>query len=188
VNYKDGDNEYLTRTWLIDPNKAEAEVAPTRGVETWNGKDFYVSFGEGEHRNWEDARKYGFVSGGQGKWYSQTLRSLTPGLRVFAYIPGAGYVGVGIVKEAVLPVKEFKVIIEGREVPILDAPLIAPNMADNADDSEISEYLVRIDWKSTIPKSQAYREKGLFAKQHTACRLRNRFTLEKLYKFFTVED
>jgi hypothetical protein len=186
--YKDGASEYLTRTWLIDPHKVEAEVIPTRGVETWNGKDFYVSFGEGEHRNWEDARKYGFVSGGQGRWYSQTLSALTPGMRVFAYYPGAGYVGFGLVTEAVVPVKEFKVIINGQETPILDAPLIAPNMADNADDPELSEYLVKIDWKTTIPKNQAYWEKGLFAKQHTACRLRNRFTLEKLYQYFKLDD
>ena len=62
---------------------------------TWNGQDFYVSLGEGGHRDWDDCVKYGFVSGGQGRWYSQTLQMLFPGARIFAYIPQIGYVGVG---------------------------------------------------------------------------------------------
>lgn len=58
-----------------------------------------MSLGEGEHRTWGDCRKYGFISGGQGKWYSQTLKLLFPGSRVYVNIPKTGYVGVGTVKE-----------------------------------------------------------------------------------------
>ncbi|WP_260869532.1 (deoxy)nucleoside triphosphate pyrophosphohydrolase [Paenibacillus sp. Y412MC10] len=45
----------------------------------------------------------GFISAGQGKWYSNTLNLLKPGARVFVCIPKVGYVGVGIVTDEVVP-------------------------------------------------------------------------------------
>jgi len=190
--FRDEGREYLVRSWLIDPDEAVQKVSKSsarKGGEPWNGRDFYISLGEGVHRNWEDCVKYGFVSGGQGKWYSQTIRKLLfPGARVFVNIPKTGYVGVGIVKGPATPVKEFKVAVEGRETPILDAPLEAPAMAENADDLELCEYLVRVEWIKTVPRTQAYWEKGFFASQHTACRLRNSFTIEKLSEHFELED
>lgn len=189
--FTDEGRDYLARTWLIDPEEVESKAsksATKKGSEPWNGRDFYVSLGEGPHRTWTDCQQYGFISGGQGKWYSQTLKSLFPGSRVFVNIPKTGYVGVGIVKEPAVPVKDFKVNVDGREVPVLDAPIEAPNMSENADDPELSEYLVRVEWVKTVPKTQAYWEKGLFALQHTACKLTNRFTIEKLTEHFGLDD
>jgi hypothetical protein len=73
--FVDTDRRYLARTWLIEPSEAEAKsnIVTKKGVEPWNGTDFYVSFGEGTHRNWNDAMKYGFISAGGGKWYTKTL-------------------------------------------------------------------------------------------------------------------
>ena len=176
--FKDEGRDYLARTWLIDPEEVESKASKSvtkKSSEAWNGRDFYISLGEGSHRTWADCQQYGFVSGGQGKWYSQTLKSLFPGSRVFVNVPKTGYVGVGIVKEPAVCVKDFKVNIEGKEIPILQAILEAPNMAENANDLDLSEYLVRIEWIKTVPKAQAYWEKGLFAIQHTACKLTNRF-------------
>ncbi len=189
--FHDEGRDYLARTWLIDPEEAErksSKSASKKGSEPWNGRDFYISLGEGEHRTWADCQRYGFISGGQGKWYSQTLKLLFPGSRVFVNIPKTGYVGVGIVKEPAVPVKDFKVIVDGREIPILNAPVDAPNMAENANDLDLCEYLVRVEWIKTVPRSQAYWEKGLFAIQHTACRLTNRFTLERLTQHFGLDN
>jgi hypothetical protein len=189
--YRDDGRDYLARTWLIDPKDAERKVSQSKakkGSEPWNGRDFYVSLGEGEHRNWEDCRKYGFVSGGQGKWYSQTLKLLFPGSRVFVNIPATGYVGVGVVTGAAVPVNEFKVTTDGSEVPILQMPLQAPQMAKNSEDPVLSEYLVRVDWLKAVPKSEAYWEKGFFALQHTACRLTSSFTIERLSQHFGLDD
>ena len=47
---------------------------------------------------------------------------------MFVNIPKTGYVGVGIVKEPAVPVKDFNVTVEGKEIPILDAPLEAHKM------------------------------------------------------------
>lgn len=198
--FRDDGRDYLARTWLIDPEEVERKVSQSKvkkGSEPWNGRDFYVSLGEGEHRNWDDCRRYGFVSGGQGKWYSQTLKLLFPGSRVFVNIPKTGYVGVGVVREPAVPVKDFKVTGDaaggnvtagGDELPILRAPLVAPKMDDNADDPDLCEYLVRVEWIKAVPRTEAYWEKGLFALQHTACRLTSSFTIERLSQNFGLDD
>ena len=53
--FRDGDNEYLSRAWLIDPGEVDAKVEEKRDIGQWNG-EFYVSFGHGPSRDWEDAR------------------------------------------------------------------------------------------------------------------------------------
>lgn len=183
---RDGDREYLTRTWLIDPKETPAKEQKKQ--EPWNKRDFYVSLGEGDRRSWEDCRRYGFISGGGGRFHSVTLNALFAGARVFVNIPATGYVGVGEVTGTSTPVTEFKVAIEGREMPILAAPLTAPNVGDKKDDPELCEYMVPVSWIKAVPREQAYWEKGLFASQHTACRLRNQFTIERLTRHFGLED
>ncbi|MCS4173853.1 endonuclease NucS domain-containing protein [Salinibacter ruber] len=190
-HFRDNGEEYLARSWLTDPKNVEVseESQPRRGKkEPWNEQDFYVSFGVGEHRTWEDARRYGFVSGGQGRWYSRTLEQLFPGARVFVHIPEEGYVGVGIVEEEAVPVKEFTVSVDGETCPIVEAPLKAPSMGENADNPEKSEYLVRVNWSETRSREDAIWEKGMFANQNTACKLRNQFTLDRLTDRFALEE
>lgn len=148
----------------------------------------FNSLGEGEYRSWEDCQKYNFVSGGGGKWYSQTLKLLFPGSRIFVNIPKTGYVGVGIVKDTALPIKDFKILLNDQDVSILDVPLVAPKMNENADNLDLCEYLVRVEWIKIVPRSAAYWEKGLFALQHTACRMTSSFTIEKLSKHFGLDE
>ena len=111
--FEDGEREYLARTWLIDPVEAdtgpEGSTRAKQNKERWNGQDFYVALGEGPHRSWDDCVRYGFVSGGQGRWYSRTLNMLFRGARVFVHVPNAGYVGVGTVEETARMVREFTV-------------------------------------------------------------------------------
>lgn len=189
--FKEGDNEYLTRTWLIDPQETESNISKStakKGRETWNGQDFYVAFGDDFNRNWGDAVKYGFISAGGGRWYTRTLETLAPGNRVFVCIPGTGYVGVGTVTETVKSVTEFTVDINGKATPILQAPINAEYHKHVNDDPEKAEYFVRVNWIKTVPIDKAYWEKGMYANQNTVTKLRNKFTLEKLIQFFGVED
>lgn len=58
---------------------------------------YYLMFGHPERRRWEDARRYSFVSAGGGRRWSQPLRRLDEGDDVFVHLPGAGYVGHGVV-------------------------------------------------------------------------------------------
>lgn len=187
--FRDGEHEYLTRTWFRDPREAEQASTVTKGKkESWNKKDFYVSVGEGTHRAWEDMRRYGFVSGGGGRWYSRTLDLLFPGGRVFACIPGTGYVGVGTVVSESAPVTD--VTFEASEGPktLLDLPIVAPKMGEYRNDPERIEHVVKVEWEKTLPREEAVWEAGMFANQNTVCRLRNRFTLERLSERFELDD
>jgi hypothetical protein len=187
---RDDMREYLARTWLIDPGRAEiasGNSGTAKGhQEPWNGQDYYVAIGEGENRSWEDCAKYGFVSAGHGRRYSRALENLLPGARVFACIPQRGYVGVGIVDEPSQPVKDFLVSVDCDNVPILQAPLVATGMADDAEDSELSEYLVRVKWLKTLAREQAFWEKGMFANQNVVAKLRRKFTLDRLVHRFDL--
>lgn len=106
-----GSEKLLSRAWLIDPGETQVNASSSTrqsggDKEPWNG-EFYVSFGDINHRSWEDARNYGFISGGGGSWYSQTLKLLSPGDRVWVKIPKIGYVGVGRVTDRVVSFNDF---------------------------------------------------------------------------------
>lgn len=182
--YEDHGREYIGRTWLIDPQDTPE---PPSKRESWNGRDFYVSFGHNIHRSWEDARQYGLISGGQGEWYSRTLNQLFVGARIFVHIPQHGYVGVGEVAREKTPVTEFTLEIDGEQHPILDLDLDAEAMGENADDPELREYVVGVDWVDTRPLNEAYWEAGMYANQNTVTKLRNQFTLDRLYQQFNIE-
>lgn len=189
--FRDGDREYLVRSWLINPQEAEAiaeKASSAKGKESWNGQDFYVNFGPPDDRDWEDARKYEFISGGGGKWFSQTLNQLFPGARVFVNVPGYGYVGVGKVVAPVVPMDEFLVEVDGKTIPIRDAPLRSTAMKNSPSDPEKAEHMVRVEWIKTVPLENAFREKGMYGNQNTVTKLRNRFTLERLVRHFGLEE
>jgi len=187
----------MARSWLRDP--IEADSRSTKGKSTgggksrgtWNGPDFFVSFGDEEaptgRRRWEDGIRYGFISAGGKPWFSRTLAQLFPGARVFVHIPKRGYVGVGIVKETSQRIADFKVEVGGEVKPVLMAPLTAEGMDRGADDPDRSEYVVRVDWIKTLPVENAVWEKGMFANQNSAAKMRHQFTLERLIEAFDLE-
>lgn len=191
--YQDGDRAYLARTWLLDAAlDAGATTAGRRGAgskEQWNGTDWYVSFGEfPDGRNWDDARRYGFVSAGGGEWFTNTLRKLPLDARVFAYIPKQGYVGVGHVTGEARPFDDAAVEVEGQERKLADLPLEGSYTFDPKPGEDMAEYVVPVRWEKTRPRTEAVREKGLFANQNSACPLRNRFTLTKLAEAFGLDE
>ena len=191
--FDEGDRAYLARTWLID----EARTPPRRGSgsrggtrEPWNELDWYVSFGEESgNRDWDDARQYGFVSAGGGEWFSRTLRKLPVGGRVLACIPGVGYVGVGTVTGEAQPFDEAVLEVDGRSVRLADEPLKAAYQHEPLPtDEDHREYVVPVTWQETRPRSEAFWVKGMFANQNSACKLRNRFTLEQLASAFNLGE
>ena len=188
--FEHGADKLLSRAWLIDPGETQANVASTTTIkgdkEPWNG-EFYVSFGDAASRSWEDAQRFGFISGGGGSWYSQTLKLLSPGDRVWVKIPKKGYVGVGTVLESVQPVKDFKIQTESGEQPALVALKHADKYQLTADDPERAEYFVRVQWLDTVPENKAVNEVGLFGNQNTVCQPTTpkwRHTVERLKAAF----
>jgi hypothetical protein len=184
--FEHGAEQLLSRAWLIDPGETQANVAATTAAkgekEPWNG-EFYVSFGNAASRSWDDARKFGYISGGGGNWYSQTLKLLSPRDRVWVKIPKKGYVGVGIVLESVQSVNDFKVQTKEGEQAALLALKHADKYRLTANDPERAEYFVRVQWLDTVAENNAVNELGLFGNQNTVCQPTTpkwRHTVERL--------
>lgn len=122
---------------------------------------FYINVGEGKHRNWDDCKKYGFLSAGQDKKYSDPIRTLNKGDVIVAYLKSHGYVGVGKVIEPAVRVNDFK--IDNKS--LLQYDLIA-NIFNNSD-NEKSEFPVKIEWLVSVDRQSAkWKSKfGLFSSQ-----------------------
>ena len=135
---------------------------------------------------WPIAHKYGFLNAGGGSWYWKPLRNLEPGHRVFAYVSGAGYVGIGRVTGRVIPARDAEVEIEGRRQPLLDQPDVSAAWKQGAasEDSKVIEMVVPVEWLATRSLDQAIWVKGLFAKQTTVCKLRDAHTIETVESAF----
>jgi hypothetical protein len=189
--FKDGANEYLTRAWLIDPGEVEATVVQTSEKVQWNG-EYYVSFGGDRDRDWEEARKYGFISAGGGLWFSKSLSMLVKGARIWVNTPAKGYVGVGKVVDEVVPIDDFMVTDEsGNQVPLVSLPVKAAQHTRLAQDPEKAEHVVRVKWIKTVPASEAIREKGFFGNQNSAAKPRVKkwlHTVERLKVRFGIPN
>ncbi len=191
--FQHGAERLLSRAWLIDPGETQANVAATTTKslakqEPWNG-EYYASFGY--DRSWEEARKYGFISGGGGTWYSGTLKQLSPGDRVWVNIPATGYVGVGRVTEERAAAKDFIVPTPDGDRPALEVLSNGDALKANANDLEKTEYFVRVEWLDSVPKEEAFNEIGLFGNQNTVCQPRTpkwRKTLDRLKHAFPEWD
>lgn len=185
--FRDEEREYLSRVWLREPSAITAEpIADTAGA-SWN-REYYVSFGG--DRDWEDARRYGYIAGGGGAWYSNTLLLLEPGARIWVNIPGSGYVGVGEVTHGRQPVEEFMVTDQsGTRVPVSAISSKVAKAAKSTDDAEKAEYFVGVKWLKTVPVTQAVKERGFFGNQNTVARPTTpkwSHTVERLKARFSV--
>ena len=191
--FRDDDREYLGRVWLIDPHIPQGAAVSVGRREEWNG-EYYVSFGheDGEHRHWDDARKYGFVSAGGGVWYSRTLSQLNDGDRIWVNVPGSGYVGVGHVVKTVVKADEFRVRLpDGNNSSLKEVELFAKDMLRAPNDPELAEYVVGVKWLESVPLEEAVRERGFFGNQNTVARPTTskwQFTIERLKKLFHIID
>ncbi|WP_119306144.1 endonuclease NucS domain-containing protein [Cohaesibacter haloalkalitolerans] len=162
-----GTEQLLSRAWLIDPGEVQVKSVSTgrKGEkEPWNG-EYYVSYGEGLDRSWTEAVKFGFVCGGGGTWYSNSLRMLSEGDRIWVKIPGQGFVGVGRVTGSRLSASEFKI----EDKPALEV-LTARYHRQFEDDAENCEYFVPVEWEKTVSSRQAVQELGMFGNQNTVCK------------------
>ena len=161
--FQDGDNQYLSRAWMIDPVETDEVAANTGKKGVWNG-EFYGSFGAAEgSRNWQDAMAHGFISAGGGHWYSKTLFMLNPGDRVWVNIPGVGYVGVAEVQHQALEADEYLTD---------DNKLLGSYRTVSQDGEDEAEYFVPVKWLHKVDESNAVNEIGLFGNQNSVARPR----------------
>lgn len=170
---------------------ADAYRDAAQGQPAWNGRDFYVAFGENEQRSWEEAVRYGFVSAGGGEWYTKSLKQLKPGNRVFVYIPKGngvgGYVGVGEVAGEAMLAKDFEVGENGKVADYLTVTK-SPGASQNRDDPASAEWVVPVRWIETRPKEEAVRDSDFFANQNSAVKLTHGYTLKRLSEEFELDQ
>lgn len=188
---EDDGRAYLARTWLVAQDESTGPAAGSARKSKradWNGRDWYISFGGEPGRRWEDARKHGFVSAGGGRFYTQTLRALPVGARVWVNLPGTGYVAVGTTLAPAARFEVAEVRAGDQGVPLHQDSLEGKYRSDPLADDDDAEWVVPVDWRQARPESQAYWEKGMFGSQHSACKLRQEFTLERLAAEFGLED
>jgi hypothetical protein len=193
--FEDEGRSYLARTWLID-DAIQHAVTKSKSKSTlaeWDGHTWYVTFGQSlGGRAWEDGRKYGFVSAGGGTYYSQLLKNLPEGARVFVFVPGQprGYVAVGTVLAEAKPAEEAVIAIDGVSTPFFDLNLAGKYTHPPSDDpaDETREFVVAMDWEVAKPLSEGLWKTGFFAVPLTACRLRNQFTIDEVSLAFELQD
>lgn len=154
--YKVGEQELIARTWVVDPVELEERIShePSDSERVWTGL-WHFNVGAHEGRSWEDARQYGFLSAGGGVKWRDEIAKLPVGARIYAYINGAGYCGGGIVRSAAVRADRFRP--HDGATPLRDLPLRSEYWRKHAQDEEIAEYLIGVEWMKTVPESSGLR-------------------------------
>ena len=184
--FRQGKKEFIGRAWLLDPEEVE-QRSETRRSSPWSGYWFF-NVGEfgGEHRNWDNCVRYGFLAAG---WRPSTdqLSRLSVGDKVFAYLKGkgGGYVGLGEVTHERCPAKNF--VPNGHRKSLLDFELSA-DMGHHRNDPNKCEWVVGVKWKKTFPREKAKTFSGAAAHRAIVCKLRDQRTLDFLFREFNVSS
>ena len=134
------------------------------------------------HRNWDNCRQYGFLSGGQGDAPAKYLGQIPRGAIVFAYISGFGYVGCGKVMDEATTIGEFLI---GETFKPLSDVLDAATPRDDHDPEK--EFAIRVKWLGT-PRA---REQGVLSKYSypkTASPIQDAERLRALKSEFGIAD
>ena len=178
--YSHNEQQLISRAWFLDPQETKENATAPAHKAPWNG-EYYCSFGHDENRDWEDARKYGFISAGGGSWYSKTLFRLNLGDKVWVNIPHTGYVGYGEVNHSATIAHEYK-FDDFESKTIYELANSANYHSEHKDNPDLAEYIVRIEWIKTVSIDEAVREIGFFGNQHIICRP----TAEKWLKTLSI--
>jgi hypothetical protein len=109
---------------------------------------YYFNIGHGEHRLWEDCRRYSFISAGHGRKWRDAMCQFRRGDVFAAYLKGHGFVGIGRIQEEAQRVNQIQ--IAGR--PLLT---LCPVMAPDCESAEKSEYVAKVEWIHSVAKDAA---------------------------------
>jgi hypothetical protein len=150
------------------------EAARERGEPTGY---WFMNTGDGSNdgRSWEDCKKYGFMLAGGGEKWIRDAQKLKVGDKLFAYLSGHGYVGLGIVTAEAVPMGRF--IPAGQSKPILELPLSARVQRERMDDPDRADWCASINWIRAVDRDKAV------LKSHA-----RRSTLEQIKKPELVAD
>jgi len=179
--FRQDGREFVVCDWLMDEQQVAERSASTKRAP-WSGYWYVNIMDAQDNRSWKDQRRFGFVSAGGGSQYSDPLRRLDIGDPLFAYLRGVGYVGYGIVRSEATIVGEAQ--INGQR--LIGLELERPEIASAADDPEMADYIVAVEWKHTVDAANGKRFKGIFANPNIVCQLRHEATIDFLKREFSV--
>jgi len=117
------------------------------------------------------------------------MRALPSGTRVFVFvhIPKTGYVGVGTVTGEATRFDDAVVEVDGVERKLAELPLEGI-YHHGLDDEDTAEYVVPVTWVNSREREEGVWLRGMFANQNSACKLRNKFTVDTLVAAFDLDQ
>ena len=172
--YRDGSGGALA---LKTKELAELEHRLLTGIEPY---PYFVNIGEGTHRNWDDCRKFNFFCAGGGERFANQMQGIPENSEVFLYLSQYGYVAMAKTLAAAIPMDQY--LVDGR--PIQEIPLIAPEAKTHLGDPLLCEWLIHVEWRKSLDRNDALRQKGLFVHVATSCRIKDPITIQYLRKAF----
>ena len=134
---------------------------------------YYINAGidNTNNRDWQDYVDYGFITAGQGKQWSEPLKSLEINDIVVTYIKSKGYSGVGKVIQKAVPIRTYKF----KNKKLDQYKLKSTGLFRNSEDDEKCDWVVGIQWIKTFPINESKFERNikLFTTQLIKATLQN---------------
>ena len=173
----------IARSWLTDPEEVDERASQGR-KRKWTGY-WFVNTGitQDNFRDWTLNKDYRFISAGGAPLWINAIKKLKPGDQIFAYTSGKGYVGYGIVEEEAVQVQDY----ECDGVRLLDKMPPGCPWQEKKDPME-NEWLVKVNWISTVPEPEAKFRTGLFTNPNAVCKIRDEETTDYLIQEFGITD
>ncbi len=148
---------------------------------------------DGKYRCWEDFEKFGFLSAGHNSPASEPLQSMKTGDFVYAYASPRGYFACGKVRAPAVRPREF--VVDGPFVHLQDGSPAGDRLPidklhtkrlylRNDQDTDLSEFLVRVDWEIIFPRRKAKIAAGIQIPQSAVTELDDETTAEFLSDAF----
>jgi hypothetical protein len=186
-----GEQQIVTRSWTIDPGDleyrvdsrlTESEISDPVPPGIWH-VNVGVHPNDLIERNWNDPRRFGFLSAGQGgKWRDEIAR-IGVGDQVYAYLNGAGYVGGGTVVTAATRADQF--VPPSYDKPLRALPVESRAWFMNDGDSDLAEYMIGVRWDGAVSPEDALRVAHPL--RGTVKRIRSADLLQTLHIAFNSE-
>lgn len=147
------------------------------------GREFTVGYAD---RSWIDALKYGFLSanlGGSGK----SIYNVQVGDIVYCHIAGYGFVGIGECTSTAVPMRNFRVMVNGVPTLISEVQWESEESKGKLDPNK--EVFIGVEWKKYVTDpAEGYWEKGMTTVPLVAYMLNDKTTHRKVREHFGYSD
>ena len=116
---------------------------------------WYMNVGEDAQgaRSWDDCKTYGFIGSGGTEQHQQYAKGLRVGDKVFAYLSGHGYVGLGEVIAEAVPQKDF--VPANAQQPLITLPLKARIRQEWYEQPGSCDWCAGVRWTYALDRDHA---------------------------------